>query len=358
MQNAEWLCSWCPWVISSSHYWAQSGVCSLLWKLPAVRSAQIPGETSSKDKGLSLPSSLLKAPAKSRQQTWGPQGKMSGRYKKNHKQWEIKFMAKGQVKRFSTWSTWHSLQKRGPHHKTVISFPQQLKMVEFSGIYFSTLNAKASGVRSDKSHTASFPQHLTSPPKHKCPHWNSGCLLERPPRSAREGLKAQNSTTRVVLAARHQVAGCCVFKERHRGLFFWKRGKTSAMKLWFLWGCCSRTCSFSTSAAQPWVNQTTDVSKEHKRGFCKAKQQDASFSLLCFMSNASSHFHDAWIRLQGVAGPPCSRIHLGLLLPSEPQPPMSFPDLFYPNSHNTECSHSHGINNFPFNPANILHILW
>lgn len=122
------------------------------------------------------------------------------------------------------------MQKGGPHHKAMISFTQ-LKVAEFSGIYFSAVNATASGVRSDKSDTASFPEHLTSSPKPKCPHCNSGCLLDRPPQDAREGLKAQNSTTRVVLAAGHQVAGCCGFKERHRGLFFQKRGKTSAKKL-------------------------------------------------------------------------------------------------------------------------------
>lgn len=42
---------------------------------------------------------------------------------------------------------------------------QQLKTSEFSGISFLPVNATASGVRSDKSDTASFPQHLTLPLK-------------------------------------------------------------------------------------------------------------------------------------------------------------------------------------------------
>lgn len=178
-------------------------------------------------------------------------------------------MAKGQVKRFSNWSTWDSLQKGGTHHKTMISFTQQLRMAEISGIYFFTLNTTASGVRSHKSHIASFPQHLTSPPKPKYLHCNSGCLLERPPQGAREGLKAQNSTTRVVLTARHQAAGCCVFEEKHRGPLFWKRRKLSAMKLWFHWGCCSRTCALAPQQhSHDKSNNWCLVPRDHKRSFC------------------------------------------------------------------------------------------
>lgn len=140
-------------------------------------------------------------------------------------------MAKGQVKGYSTWSTYDSLQKGESHHKTIISFTQQLQMSELSGFYFSPLNATASGVRIDESDTASFPQYLTTPPKPKRPHYNSGCLLERPPQGAREGLRAQNSTTRVCSLQDTKLQTAGVFKEGHRGLFFQKRGKTSAMKL-------------------------------------------------------------------------------------------------------------------------------
>lgn len=59
-------------------------------------------------------------------------------------------MAKGQVKGYSTWSTYDSLQKGESHHKTIISFTQQLQMSELSGFYFSPLNATASGVRIDE----------------------------------------------------------------------------------------------------------------------------------------------------------------------------------------------------------------
>lgn len=52
------------------------------------------------------------------------------------------------------------------------------------------------------------------------------------------------------------------------------------------------------------------------------------------MNKASTHFHEACIRLQGVDGPPCSRIHLGLFFQSDPQLSMIFPDLFYTISHN------------------------
>lgn len=156
-------------------------------------------------------------------------------------------MANGQVKGYSTWSTWDSLQKGESLHKTIISFTQQLQMLEFSGFYFSPLNATASGVRRDEYDTASFPQHLTSPPKSKCSHYNSGYLLQRSPQGAREGLKAHSSTTRVVLTARHQVAdGWCV-QRKAQGTVFPEKRKTSAMKLWFQWDPCSLTCTLA-----PW----------------------------------------------------------------------------------------------------------
>jgi len=87
----------------------------------------------------------------------------------------------------------------------------------------------ASGVRSDKSVTASFPQSLTPPPKPESPHYKSGCAPAGPPQGAREGLKAPNSTSSVVLAAGHQVAGGCGLKERHRETIFsfLKKGKAT-----------------------------------------------------------------------------------------------------------------------------------
>lgn len=131
-------------------------------------------------------------------------------------------------------------------------------MSEFSGFHFSPLNATASGVRSDESDTVSFPQHLTSPPKPKCPHYNSGCLLESPPQGARESLKAQNSTTRVVVAARHQVADCWCVQGKAQGTIFPGEGENNCNETVISLGSLQRNLHFSTSAAQPRVNQTTD----------------------------------------------------------------------------------------------------
>lgn len=133
MQNAVWLCSWCPWVTSSSHYWAQS--------VPSSENCQL----------LDQPSSLAKPQARARARTWAchlPFSRLQQSPAK--KQWEIKVMAKGQVKGYSTWSTYDSLQKGESHHKTIISFTQQLQMSELSGFYFSPLNVTASGVRIDE----------------------------------------------------------------------------------------------------------------------------------------------------------------------------------------------------------------
>lgn len=138
-------------------------------------------------------------------------------------------------------------KKEESHHKTVISFTQLLQMSEFSGFHFSPLNATASGVRSDESDTASFPQHLTSPPKPKCPHYNSGCLLERPPQGARESLKAQNSTTRVVLAARHQVADCWCVQGKAQGTIFPGEGENKCNETVISLGSLQRNLHFSTS---------------------------------------------------------------------------------------------------------------
>lgn len=251
VQNAEWLCSWCPWVTSSSHYWTQSWGMPSLWKLPAVRSAQLPGETSTKGKGknLSLPSSLLKAPAKSRQQTWGPEGKVSESCKKNHKQWEIKVMAKGLVKRFSTWSIWDSAQRGEPHHKTMMSFTQQLKMAEFSGIYFSTLNVTASGVRGDKSHTASFPQHLTTILKPKCPQCNRGTCCRGPPGCQRRPESPEFN--KGCVHCKTPGSRLLWLQRKAQGTIFLEEGETKCHETVISLGLLQQNLHFSTSAAQP-----------------------------------------------------------------------------------------------------------
>lgn len=150
----------------------------------------------------------------------------------------------------------------------------------------------------------------------------------------------------------------CVWR-KVQGSIFLEEGETKCNETVISLGLLQQNLHFSTSAAQPWVNQTMDfLFQENIKGLLLGKTTGCIFFPSMFMNKASTCFHDVWIRLQGVAGPPCSRIHLGLFLPSDPQPLMSFPDLFYTISHGKECSHTHGINNFPFNPANYLHILW
>lgn len=138
-------------------------------------------------------------------------------------------------------------------------------------------------------------------------------------------------------------------QRKAQGTLFPEKGEKKCNETVNLLGLLQQNLQFSTLAAHAQVNQTTDVLfQENIRGAFVRQNNRMHLFPFCALGT-SSRFHDAWIRLQGVAGPPCSRIPLGLFLPSDPQPPMIFPDLFYTLSHNRECSRTHGIHNFPFN---------
>lgn len=103
-----------------------------------------------------------------------------------------------------------------------------------------------------------------------------------------------------------------------QGTIFLEEGETKCNETVISLGLLQQNLHFSTSAAQPWVNQTMDfLFQENIKGLLLGKNNRMYLFPFDVYEQGIHCFHDVWIRLQGVAGPPCSRIHLWLFLPSD-----------------------------------------